>query len=271
MTTVFTCRSVVKYGLTLGEGQKKELLADIDTSLEVLRSYLLTGPSMPTNTASLQAQPANFSSVLSLSEDAIVPGDVVTNNNERQILQDLYKMYHAYMSVDRDKNLATFVSRFNDAMVTIHEIQRTVERSYQSNESYRRTSSREEPFQRVKVFMADLYYIFMEFMRVLSEILQKNNVQLDTEELRLSQDGRNIDGRQLSQYNLGSLFGISEAHQRLRRKRDVIVARITEATAFLEFLKESLGTDLNRRDEFLSQLDTIIGLLHELSCLIADL
>src|SRR5215813_10564309 len=100
MTTVFTCRSVVKYGLTLGEGQKKELLADIDTSLEVLRSYLLTGPSMPTNTASLQAQPANFSSVLSLSEDAIVPGDVVTNNNERQILQDLYKMYHAYMSVD---------------------------------------------------------------------------------------------------------------------------------------------------------------------------
>jgi oligoribonuclease (3'-5' exoribonuclease) len=50
----------------------------------------------------------------------------------------------------------------------------------------------------------------------------------------------------------------------------VIATRITDATAFLEFLKESLAADLNRRDEFLSQLNNITQLLHELSCLVAD-
>jgi hypothetical protein len=118
--------------------------------------------------------------------------------------------------------------------------------------------------------MADLYYIFLEFMQVLSEILQKNNVQLNTEELCSLQGEQAVDEKALSQNNLVSLFGVYEAHQRLNRNREVIATRITDATAFLEFLKESLAADLNRRDEFLSQLNNITQLLHELSCLVAD-
>ncbi len=267
MTTVFTCRSVVKYDLTLGEEQKKELLADIDTSLEVLRSYLLTGPSTHTKTASSQSQPANFSPVFSQPEETNTSSGI---NDEPQMLQALYRMYHTYLDANQGKSLSTFVSRFNDAMVTIQEIQRIMECSYQANDCYTRISSVEEPLQRVKLFMADLYYIFMEFMRVISEILQHNNVQLNTEELFPLQGAQAVDEKVLSQSNLVSLFGVYETHQRLNQNRDVIAARITDATAFLEFLKESLATDLNRRDEFLSQLNNITRLLHEFSCLVAD-
>jgi len=266
MTTVFTCRSVVKYNLTLGEEPKKELLADIDTSLEVLRSYLLTDA----KAASLPPQPTNSSSILSPVQDTLVPSDHAANDNEQQILQALYKMYHAYMSMNQNKNLSTFVSRFNDAMATIQEIQRVVERNYQASDFYTRDTSAEEPLHRVKVFIADLYYIFMEFMRVLSETLQQNNVQLDTEKLSSLQSGQAADEKLPSQYNLVSLLGAYEAHQRLSQKRGVVAARIAEATAFLEFLKEGLGADANQRDEILSQLNSVIRLLHELSRLVAD-
>lgn len=271
MTTIFTCRSVVRYGLTLGEEQKKELLADIDTSLEVLRSYLLTNSSMHTETASLQSQPADFSAVHSRSEGPIASSDVVSDNNEQQMLQALYKMYHTYLDTNQGKSLTTFVSRFNDAMATVQKIQSIVEGNYQANAGYTRASSVEEPLHRIKLFMADLYYIFMEFMRVLSETLQRANIQLDTEELCLLQNGRAIDEKLLSQYNLVSLLEAYEAQQRLNRDRGMIAARITDATAFLEFLKEDLGAGLKRREEFLSPLNKIIRLLHELSCLVTDL
>ena len=263
MTTMFACRSVVKYNLALGEEQKKELLADIDTSLEVLRSYLLTDPSKP---ASLPSQPDNSSSVL----DIAIPSGNISNDNEQQMLQALYRMYHAYISMNQDKNLSTFVSRFNDAMATIQEIQRIVEHSHQANDFYTRDSSVEEPLHRVKAFIADIYYIFMEFMRVLSETLQQNNVQLDTEKLSSLQGERAVGEKLPSQNTLVSLFGVYEAHQRLSQKRGVVASRIADATAFLEFLKEGLGADVNQRDEILSQLNNVIRLLRELSRLVTD-
>lgn len=270
MTTVFTCRSIVKYDLTLGEEQKKELLTDIDTSLEVLRSYLLTGPSTHTTTASSHSQPANVSPVFSQPEEINTSSGIISNNNEQQVLQALYRMYHTYLDANQGKSLNTFVSRFNDAMAAIQEILRIMERSYQANDCYTRISSVEEPLQRVKLFIADLYYIFMEFMRVISGILQQNNVQLNTEELYSLQGGPAVDEKVLSQSNLVSLSGIHMVHQRLNQNRNVIAARIADATAFLEFLKENLATDLDRRDEFLSQLNNITRLLYELSCLVAD-
>src|SRR5579864_4442267 len=37
ITTIFTCRSVVKYNLSVDEKQQEQILQDIDASLEVLR------------------------------------------------------------------------------------------------------------------------------------------------------------------------------------------------------------------------------------------
>ena len=283
MTTMFTCRSIVKYNLTVGEEQKKELLADIDTSLEVLRSYLLTDPSKP---ALLPSLPTDSSPALCPVEDAIlypvedatlcpvedtiVPSEHASDDNEQQMLQALYKMYHAYMNANKNNNINTFISRFNDAMLTIQEIQRVVEHSYPAKGIYTRDSTLEEPLHRVKAFIADIYYIFMEFMRVLSETLQQNNVQLDTEKLSSLQGEQAIDEKLPSQSNLASLFGVYEAHQRLNQKRGVVAARIADAVAFLEFLKEGFGSDVNQRDEILSQLNNVIRLLHDVSRLVAD-
>ncbi len=155
-------------------------------------------------------------------------------------------------------------------MTTIQEIQRIVERGSQANDRYTRTSSVEEPLHRVTVFVADLYYIFMEFMRVLSETLQQNDVQIDTEKLRSLPSKQAVHEKMPSQYNPVSLFGVYEAHQRLEQNRGVIAARIVDATAFLEFLKEGLDGNANQRDEILSQVNNIIRLLHELSWLVTD-
>ena len=266
MATVFTCRSIVKYNLTLGEEQKKELLADIDTSLEVVRSYLLTNPS---KTVPLSSQPADPSPVLSPVEDA-APNGNASNDNEQPMLQALYKMYHAYMSINKNNNLVTFVSRFNNVMATIQEIQRMAEHGYLANSFYARSSSIDEPLNIVKAFIADIYYAFMEFMRVLSETLQKNNVQLDTEKLSSLQGKQAVDEELPSQCNLASLLGVYEAHQQLSQKRGVAAARIVDATAFLEFLKEGLGTNVNQHDEILSQLNSVIRLLHDVSGLVTD-
>jgi hypothetical protein len=42
MSTVFACRSVVKYNMALSAEQKDELIAEIDTSLQFLRDSLIT-------------------------------------------------------------------------------------------------------------------------------------------------------------------------------------------------------------------------------------
>ncbi|GER88800.1 hypothetical protein KDW_29620 [Dictyobacter vulcani] len=41
IATIFTCRSIVRYNLTLNEPQKNDLLHDIDAALELLRSQLI--------------------------------------------------------------------------------------------------------------------------------------------------------------------------------------------------------------------------------------
>src|SRR5690348_3556700 len=49
IATTFACRSIIKYNSTLSEGQKNELLADLDTTLQFLRDRLIAHASIETN------------------------------------------------------------------------------------------------------------------------------------------------------------------------------------------------------------------------------
>lgn len=272
MTTVFTCRSVVKYNLVLNEEQKSDLLADIDSALEMLRSYLITGPAPETSTArpSLpQAGPPTTptSSLLAVS---IPKNEPAHGEREAQTLQALYKMYYAYLDMKQNPNINTFVTRFNDVMSAINDMQQTVENSYGRYDAYARDASLEESLQHIKMFITDLYTMFMEFIRVLSEVLQQNNVQLDTEKLSSMQNEALHVEKRLTQRDLLPLLHIYEAQRQLNARRGYIVNRVNDATALLEFLKESLHPATHKREEIVMQVYNVTKLLHELSRFLTD-
>src|SRR5437667_9938000 len=67
ITTMYTCRSILKYNATITSDQKEELLADIDASLRLLQESLTnspaatmpptTQPSVPRTTSASRSSP----------------------------------------------------------------------------------------------------------------------------------------------------------------------------------------------------------------------
>src|SRR5690242_3207050 len=89
MATIFTCRSLLKYNLALNEEQKSALLADIDTSLQILQTHLISSTSVDARITSVHLSQAN-------NDVAISHEDKTTLSQEREqnTLQALYRMYH---------------------------------------------------------------------------------------------------------------------------------------------------------------------------------
>jgi hypothetical protein len=281
MTTIFTCRSVVKYNLSLDGEQKEEVLHDIDASLEVLRSFILTNTTAQPQSAILQS---------SQSDDApLVHGSDETDSsaiNVHETLQELYRMYHAYLDMNKQANLQSFVSRFNEVISVLNEVQRLFEQDYQSCYVYSSSvqmnngtfsTTVENLLYKVKIFISDLYYVFIEFIRTLSSILQHNEVQPDTEKLSLSQERRSEKMHtvrlQRMQESVESMQKIQEMYQKLRRRRLQVEPQVGETVAFLEFLKETLhakDVKIYQLGEILVQIDAISRLLSELIYIVAD-
>lgn len=246
MTTVVTCRSLVKYNLPLSDEQKRDLQGDIEVALETLRSFLLAAPVAASNPAPTpSSQPAHQSAYMpaaSQAEDTHThKGVVFAHDHERSLLDALYRMYHLFLSAKHPVNINLFVNRFNETMSVLSEIEHLFDdcaRGYDSCDE----EAIADLLHRARVFIADLYSIFMEFMRALSETLQGNNVQLETEKLTSLSAERKCEAQTLptSAHDLSPLFGVYEAQQRLNKKRGLLTGRVGEAVAFLEFLKESL-------------------------------
>jgi hypothetical protein len=279
MTTIFTCRSVVRYNLSLDGAQKEEVLQDIDASLEVLRACLLTTITVQTHAAEVKSSRVDKARVVRNVEDT---GDLKTHST----LQELYRMYYAYLDMNKQTSLQSFVVRFNEVISVLDDVQRLFEQGSQSYETHPLSvhpetivlsTVVENLLQKVKIFISDLYYVFMDFIRTLSSILQQNNVQLDTEKLtpsleRRSEKIRSVQLRRMHETDL-SLQSIQEAHQQLRRRWLQMEPVVNEAAAFLEFLKETLQTidvKMYKIGEIIAQTDAVSRLLSELILIIAD-
>jgi hypothetical protein len=253
MATIFTCRSVVKYNSRLNEEQKKELIADIDAALRFLRSR-----------ANELVPAASLSPPLPQAEtQAPFREAQADHSTDEQKLQALYHMYHAYLGLQQN-NLGTFMTRFNDVMSTMGELQNLLA---QRHDSY---VSAEPPIERVSGFITDLYYIFVEFIRTLSQVLEANDVHLDTEEVVAMQE-RSLayDMQTGALCNITPLLKVFEAHQLLNARKGPVSGRVDATTAFLEFLEESLTADYGKRDEIIAQLNSTAALLKDLSQLLA--
>lgn len=263
----------MKYNLTLSSEQKKELISDIDSSLEMLRSHLMTPPSSVPEDPSARSQSAQSDTSSASETDALsLEGAQPDLSSEKQTLQSLYRMYHAYMDEKQSSNIYLFMNRFNEVMSTINEIQQNVQSA-----SRPRQDLVEYSLQRLRVFVSDLYSVFMEFIRVLSDLLQQNDVNLSTEELASFYATTNplvMQNMQPEQKNpdphLMALFQAYNTQQQLGQLKGDLVGRVREVTTFLNFLKQNVIHTSNGREELIVRINCATGLIEDMLQLLME-
>jgi hypothetical protein len=263
MATMFTCRSVIKFNTVLSNEQRQELIRDIDQSLQFLRSGFISAspPQMPKrppqDSASTQASSPSFN----LAEKG--------SGDEREALQALYRMYHIYR--DQHQGSDSFVTRFTNAMSALSAIQTALEQCRVPGIADAR------PIDYVCAFIADLYYVFVEFIRALSEILETSDAPVETEQLspkptHIAESETLYNPHQTLRdtHHLAILYRIYEAQQCLNTRYGPINQRVQEAKAFLDFLKEVVCGGTNKREEFMLQFSCVSRLLSDLAGLVED-
>jgi len=266
VTTVLACLSMIKYNAVLGEEQKKELVGDIDTTLQFLRTSLIAEVTPEKKMAGAQS---------AFPFDNMPSQDTVAGMHQ-QTIQALYRVYHTYLTAEQGNTLGSFVVRFHEIMMTIDDVQSIFESdqgSYELADTLARHVSAEDHLHRVRGFIADLYYVFMEFVRALARALQVSDAHIDTEEISLGQKhiAENIEEYKVKTLDLprqADLLSIHEMHRQVQAARGMRARHVSDALAFLEFLQERLAKNRKEREEVITQLHAIGSLLNELSQLL---
>lgn len=256
MTTMFTCRSVIKFNTMLSNEQRQELIRDIDQSLQFLRSGFISASPPQT-----QKRPPQHSAPMQASSPSSALAEK-GSGDEQEALRALYRMYHRYR--DQHQGSDSFVTRFTNAMSAISAIQTALEQCRVPGIADAR------PLDYVCAFIADLYYVFVEFIRALSEILEANDALVETEQLSpkpaLPADSETLHDT----HRLALLYRIYEDQQRLITRYGPIDQRVREAKGFLVFLEETLCGGANKREEFMLQFSCVSRLLSDLAVLVKD-
>ncbi len=261
ISTIFACRSVIKYNTALSTEQKNELIAEIDITLQFLRASLIAQ-------ASEQVQPPRSQFQQALAPVMLpVSAQQDTQKDEARVLQELYRIYHAYIDTQQSNNIGTFVVRFDAVIGALNEIQHSIERSRDLHEP-----PGEDPLHRVRAFIADLYYMFMELVRTLSNALEGSDAHIDTEEHSSLQGMYSTQEKQaiFSLQRLAPLMNVFAEHQHLNETREALASRISDTTAFLIYLEENLAEGVPRRNEVVSHLYKVSKLLGDLAYLVSS-
>lgn len=256
ISTIFACRSVIKYNSALNGEQKDELIADIDICLRSLRTGFISDTSAQT----ILPQP-QFQQIGKMMPIATVEKQ---DNDTHIALQELYRIYHAYIDTKQSNNIGTFAVRFDAVIAALNEVERLLN-EYQDV----CVRSAEDPLQRVRTFIADLYYMFMELVRTLSNVLEGNDVHIDTEKLSSM---HSMQKRQEIADPLRYFAPLSDAfleHQRLNEMKGALSRRISDSRAFLIFMRESFEEDFHKRNELLVHLSSVALLLEDLAYVLA--
>lgn len=262
IATAFTCRSIIKYNSTLSETQINELLADIDETVHFLQKRLTANKAIETNLLFSQLQQSGSFST------GTTPGSNVENDDHtsmKQKFDSLYKLYHYYFDVRPGQGTGAFITRFNDVMSTIDQVQLLVEKH---TDPFSRTPLIEDHLHKVCGYVADMYTVFTEFARATSNALQGQNIYIDTEKQASLQQSEDTETPGI--HDLAPLITVYKTHQKLNEIMETVASRISDATAFLIFLQDQLSDTLNKRDEVIRQLNNVATLLNDLSCRLAD-
>jgi hypothetical protein len=258
ITTLVTCRSIIYHDSSLSDEQMQTLIADIDAGLAFLNSH-------PRWESKDQLHFEKEHDLSGTSEElrAIVSAEMPHPDDTLQKLHALYRVYHEYLNIQHDKSIGRFVSNFDEAMQTLSTLQSMLEKEPDSVMS--------QSLERVGMFIGDLFYIFIEFIKALSEVLEAHDVHIDTEELKIAEirPSKNIKDV-YSQDALTQLSHIYAAHQQLNEKYGTLKQRVGASTALLSFLEETISGDVQKHAEIILQLRHASRLLDDLWLLLSN-
>lgn len=268
IAVLFTCRSVINYNSSLSEEQKNELLSSIDTSVHFLQERLLVNAAIDSKDA-VPFLPLSLAEMMTLSqggaENAGENGGT-GSKDAASILQGLFKLYNALLKKKEGNGLDLFVSRYNQVMSLLNEIQFKIERD---NSTYLNNFTVADQIDHVRGFVTDLYTLFTEFATAISGILEGQDVYIDTEEVSSMQQMLTGERGQ-GVTDLAALVRVYQSHERLTRRKGSVDARVADASALLVLLEERLDQQVEKRDEVIAQIKNLIALLNDLSYLVID-
>ncbi|GHO66085.1 hypothetical protein KSC_049770 [Ktedonobacter sp. SOSP1-52] len=274
IATVLACLSMVKYNAVLREEQRVELASDIEKTLQFLRGPLAaTHAPKEQDTSTMPVSPQMTAP--SLEIPAQQNQGAFTAARAQPHLEALYRVYSTYLHMGNGNTLDAFVVRFNEVMATLDEIQAATDPEAEGQLPQNQQHSVEDALHRVRGFIADLYYMFLEFVRALSETLEMHEPQSHTEELSSlpRQDTmENIEAmpRLPASPQLAQLAQVYEKHLQMNAKKGVLYLHVKDAMVFLKFLEENLRNDLQKRSEIIAQMNRVGRLLQDLSQLLAS-
>ncbi len=122
ISTIFACRSVIKYNSVLNGEQKDELIADIDICLRSLR----TGFTNDTSAQTILPHP-QFQQVGKMTP---IPTTEKTDKDISWSIAGAIQIYHAYIDTKQSNNIGTLVVRFDAAISALNEVQLCLNKYY---------------------------------------------------------------------------------------------------------------------------------------------
>lgn len=270
IATLFTCRSVIKYNSSLSEEQKNELLTSIDTSIHFLQERLVANASIETSSA-LSLLPPPLAEIMALSQEGET-GNASENENDANthaatILKGLFKLYNALLKKKDGNGLELFVSRYNQVMSLLNEIQFKIERD---KVTFLNNFMVADQMDHVRGFVTDLYTIFTEFATAIAGIIEGQDVYINTEEVSSMQQQALAGERWQGITDLAVLVRVYQSHERLNRRKGSVETRVADASALLVLLEDRLDQQVEKRDEVIGQIKNVINLLNDLSYLVVD-
>ena len=270
IATTITCRTIIKYSSKLSADQKAEILAEIEKTLNFLEKGLEANAIIESNPTFPQQKLRNLLATDGIGEDeeqleGELPGS--ERKSTDLSLQNLRKLYHAYLSNEPGKGIPALEVRYKTVMGVLDQLQLFASQRHDATAG---DVTAENLLHRVRGFVTAVYCMFREFAVLLSNILEGKNIDMDTEALALLQKYQIEAAPQQLMRDITPLLRVYGAHLQLQGREGALADCARDATAFLIFLEEGLDSTFSKRKEIAAQLKTTAGLLNELIRLLTD-
>jgi hypothetical protein len=254
ITTMFVCRDTISCGNELNSEQRQALITDVSAAVHFLQQCVAPRASIATAQTEEQVALPSASAMAQSSEQA----------RDTLVLQSLYRAYHTYVDVQQDVDLGGFLARFKEVMIFFSQVQVVL-----SHDVY---LSIADSLEHAREFIADVYYVFLDFMHTVSVILEENDIHLATEEVVVvgTKSADPCQSETPAPHDIANLACIYQAHQHLDQQHTTIKQRVTATQTLLAFLEETLDGSSSKRDAIVEQLKSANILLEDVAGLLND-
>lgn len=267
IATIFTCRSVIKYNAALNEEQKNELLAEIDAAAQFLQERLVANATIEKQMP-LLLPPLPFEEIIAISQanrGKAVDGGGAEEIDDHYLLQGFYKLYHALLKKKDGKGVEFFVSRYNEVMTKLNDVQAKIEKD---SPTYFGHLVKDDEIDHVRGFVTDLYCMFTEFASAIASVVEGRDIYSDTEKVS-STGQQTLDNEQQPDIlDITPLVRVQQTLAQFNQRNGTLEDRVADATALLILLEDHLDPQLEKREEIASQIKNLGKLLRELSHLL---